>query len=280
MARYLLVAVMLVVLPGANGWAQGSKTGQKHVNISAVQASGTIVIDSDTEKRLREHMPGARHLAQRIEFRDENGKSRRVIEKGHGNIEAIHIPPARNLVVVQEGGLPKRYVGDIRTIVRAYNLAGEELWNIRMCCDSGDSYDRVYISDGGEIVAITDAGEGEACPEGYGGSWAPAGCYGLRVFTAEGENILNEKHGLLPALSAHGSYIIFLSRDIDRWKILETETGRIDVMPGYEYGTPTGPRENGLVPYWDPNKRKYYEYRFGQGINEVPPPPQIKKERP
>jgi len=298
MGRYLLVAVMLVVLPGANGWGQGSKPALKEqgggmqlsleTSATLLQAGPIVATaheDSHKGKKwIRTHRranSADSRWAMRVEFVDEGGKVAGDLVQGmkvEGREISVILPAQSGSGVVsveyteyKEG--ERNGPENPGWIIRYLSVNGIEQWRTYLCCDSGGSLEnRVILSEDGSIVALLDAGEGQLCYAGERGYPAPPGCAGLRVFTAEGKEILREPKGGGVEISPKGRFVVF--SDGTRWKTLDIRTSKvseINIPKGY------GPHEiedsGTIYLYWrnapNPPGRDKYRVVPGKGMEKV-----------
>jgi len=190
------------------------------------------------------------------------------LERGKSGIEVLKVPRGGKYVgSVEFHGKAVRFSGDSGMAVRYYDGIGKEMWSVDLCCDTGGSDDRIYTSEDGEIVVVTDTGEGGECISGEDLFAAPSGCVGLRVFTSDGKEIYRELHGGFPMISPKGRFIVFTTPQ--GWRLLNTAGKKAEMLPKVSKSAPMTPTDDGVVPYsWSPGKPGY-RYTVGKGLKKT-----------
>jgi hypothetical protein len=228
---------------------------------------------------------GGRAL-RKVEFLDKAGRSRKVITRStipelYGEVEPKNGLIIQDLIVDTLGkhvavveDFWGRSGGANAYLVRYYGLDGGELWSAPLCCDIGMDFERrVVMADDGSLVALLDAGEGEQCLSGEKTYPAPPGCVGLRIFTAEGKEILRVARASEVELSPRGRFALVRAQGLPTY-LVDLQSGRKQELPRpAEGGVPWLVEDSGTVRYyrgagWSPGV-KGYRYVPGKGLEKL-----------
>jgi len=292
--------VLSVMMFGSAGFTQGSKPAGKEqgggmqlsleTSATLLQAgpiAATTLEDSHKGKKwIKVHKrlgDESFPWAIRSEFMNEMGQVTGELIQGQKveGREIVLLLPSRQadvLATIEYRGPSemRRSPDNPGWVVRFFDKTGNERWRTFLCCDSGGSLEnRVILSEDGSIIALLDAGEGQLCYAGERGYPAPPGCVGLRIFTAEGREILREPKGGGVMISPKGKYVLYWINDVGYFMVdtIRKKSHKLPALPVDsdsawavdDNGDVNFYRHDGSVP---PGSRKY-KYRLGKGLEKV-----------
>jgi hypothetical protein len=211
---------------------------------------------------------GGKVIAEEIAFLDERGKEIRRYRQFTKPIRYLLADLAETHVVVVEDAPEVEPNGDM---VRFLDAGGRELWRTTRCC-GGDARDNIIMAENGSVIAILDVGEGERCAIGEDLIPAPPGCVGLRIFTAEGKEILREPKGKYPHLSPRGLSVVF--HDGEQNWLLNVKSQKREPLPRDVGRSVHGVSDEGIVLYysdhgWNPPGAPRLRFVPGKGLEKL-----------
>jgi len=279
--RNIGLAIAFIALLAGDGWAQGSRPSAKTSGATTANMAGSTEIVESTGGRMlvRRHKSDSR-TATLVEFMDAVGRKKGELRQNARmegrEIDRLLVPKMPKYVVSVERVRPDMDNSPDwpYQVARILDATGREMWRVEMCCDNGRfAEDRVARSEDGSVIAVLDVEEGKReCSAGERLYPAPPGCVGLRIFTAEGKEILREPKGKYPHLSPRGLSVVF--HDGERNWLLNVKSQKREPLPRDVGRSVHGVSDEGIVLYysdhgWNPPGAPRLRFVPGKGLEKL-----------
>ncbi len=283
MASLTLLVAFEAVAQGNRAKATRVATASGDMETASTEKTGFWQGPGKAGIRVPEYKPDDR-FCQRVEFVDARGQVVRIIERAIQDevdlwrgrkspkplVEQIKVSPNGRYVMAFEATEHAGTPSGPWWTVRYYTATGRESWSAPLCTGGPDA----VLAEDGSVVALLDVAEGQPCDLGEDQYPAPPGCVGLRIYTAEGEEVFRADTASEVQLSPRGGFALVRSRSEPTYLVDLGRRKRHPLPRPREGGAPWEVDDAGVVDYyraagWPPGT-KGYRFVPGKGLEHLP----------